>query len=81
MDGKFFDREALEELSKEGVTLVSWSNIWASFVSLVKVIDLACTHAVGLQIHWCSLRILKKGNICANINKPKKCSPRSHIPI
>ena len=62
MDGKFFDREALEELSKEGVTLVSWSNIWARFVSLVKVIGLSCTYAAWLQIHWCSLHIFfKKG--------------------
>jgi hypothetical protein len=65
VDGKIFDREALEELSKEGVTLVSRSNIWASFVSLVKVIDLACTHAAWPQMHWCSLHILiKREHMC-----------------
>lgn len=52
MDGKIFDRQALEELSKEGVTLVSRSNIlciWITFVSRMKVVDFSCTHVVWLQ--------------------------------
>lgn len=53
MDGKIFDRQALEELSKEGVTLVSQSNIlciWITLVSRIKVIDFGCTHVVWLRI-------------------------------
>jgi hypothetical protein len=39
LDGKVFDREALEELSKEGVTLVSHPDLFYFIFMLIKCIQ------------------------------------------
>lgn len=63
LDGKVFDREALEELSKEGVTLVSHLDLWLLVIFFEWCINSPFQGEFGFHVQSYADSGTQKGNI------------------